>query len=959
MFRWPLLQHRRLPVRCSSLAATDSATGELQANVQALSVAGTSVTSALSPGLSARIGWRVATIDGVEAVAAIHNFAEQFSVHSNDAAARFTGAARELSFSARSLQLLPLPERDNSTLVLINPESGASEQVVVPWMTSLATPFGGMDSVLQRCRRTGTSPRGSSGACQQASAPAPRPSRGEQLRGAASERELSQEAAGHMARLRKATGGGSAASAVRAAAAVAESPLDAASRGHWSSALEAWSRGRLLGARGNARHLTLGYAASGRLSQVGDPTGKFLESSVPPYFVESLVSAGIVPLDAVTRAAVGLGRERGATPREGVRMLSAGHSPAGLGPGAAAELAWPSRGLAALPSVPRQQVVRIHDSLAEDGVSVSIIQRADAPPVVLLRLSTFNPPYVAECFESFGDSLCASAAALAEAEACFASAMERFFARTVTTPAEAALAYHAHQLIIDLTGNRGGNVLLGQLFAAYNFAALQRQPLAAGATMRFRISPSLSEMAAFIERKKAESGAASLQDVLPGFSLLGVQVLQPKEGQAEEDAAEMTSSASLASFQWYKSGSTAQFGAGPVRVSDAIRLANLATMVDSSAQLARGVVWNETNTVVISDLLCGSMCAQVVHTVKEHGQARVIGVGGLGALQGDTTAFAGGFIVSDAEAVVAQGRALADLGYEGPVAPLPETSAAFSFNEAMAMSHSRRQTPMQFAPVTADARIYDWSSGGATLDVQLEAARRALDGEPSAIAGLSTHEVLLYSLGATCLLMLVTLVLCGAHIRTSGRVWARCPMCMGVCCSGNHRKVSTDTHAAIAEQVDLDRVLSRDRRAAHRRAKGRRDDSLRGLGKHHSRTSRKESRRRSRSSGRPSDADRGGHPGAMRGGRAREGGGTQRPSAPGFALASSVDLGAAYSTPDPGAAEAPPEPPSLALEPGLRSARGSGDARSDSKVTPNRARQDPMPAGKTLVEEMLAASDVG
>ncbi|KAA0177667.1 hypothetical protein FNF27_00840 [Cafeteria roenbergensis] len=720
------------------VVALDSATGELQANVQALSVAGTSVTSALSPGLSARIGWRVATIDGVEAVAAIHNFAEQFSVHSNDAAARFTGAARELSFSARSLQLLPLPERDNSTLVLINPESGASEQVVVP-----------------------------------------------------------------------------------------------------------------------------------------------------------------------------------------------------------------------------QQVVRIHDSLAEDGVSVSIIQRADAPPVVLLRLSTFNPPYVAECFESFGDSLCASAAALAEAEACFASAMERFFARTVTTPAEAALAYHAHQLIIDLTGNRGGNVLLGQLFAAYNFAALQRQPLAAGATMRFRISPSLSDMAAFIERKKAESGAASLQDVLPGFSLLGVQVLQPKEGQAEEDAAEMTSSASLASFQWYKSGSTAQFGAGPVRVSDAIRLANLATMVDSSAQLARGVVWNETNTVVISDLLCGSMCAQVVHTVKEHGQARVIGVGGLGALQGDTTAFAGGFIVSDAEAVVAQGRALADLGYEGPVAPLPETSAAFSFNEAMAMSHSRRQTPMQFAPVTADARIYDWSSGGATLDVQLEAARRALDGEPSALAGLSTHEVLLYSLGATCLLMLVTLVLCGAHIRTSGRVWARCPMCMGVCCSGNHRKVSTDTHAAIAEQVDLDRVLSRDRRAAHRRAKGRRDDSLRGLGKHHSRTSRKESRRRSRSSGRPSDADRGGHPGAMRGGRAREGGGTQRPSAPGFALASSVDLGAAYSTPDPGAAEAPPEPPSLALEPGLRSARGSGDARSDSKVTPNRARQDPMPAGKTLVEEMLAASDVG
>lgn len=952
--------HPTLAVHPPNLA--DETTGELHASVQALSLAGTSVTSVLSPELSSRIGWQVSTIDGVEAVSAMHDFTERFSVYSNDAAARFTGAVRELAFSARSMQLLPLPERDNSTLVLINPDSGAFEQVVVPWMASLATPFGDLDSVVQRCLRTTAGPRGSSGACPEASVSDSGEAWEARLRGAAAGDALSPAAKGHLARLRAAFGGASSAASMRAAATVAESPLDTAARQHWSSALDAWSRGRLLGARGNARHLSLGtlsHDGGARTASAGHLSLRLLERALPPYVVESLVSAGIAPFTAVSAAARLRHHDIGASPAERRQILSAGPVMDEMGQtAAAAELAWQARSLAAVPSTPRQQVVRIHDSTSEDGVAVSIIQRANAAPVVLLRMGTFNPPYIAQCFEALGDSLCASTAALVQAEQCFAAGLELFLARTVTVPAEAALAYNAPQLILDLSGNRGGNVLLGQLFAAYNFAALQKQPLAAGATMRFRISPILATMAEFVERKAAEAGATSLQSVLPGFPLLGVQVLQPQAGQSAEDATEMTASASLPSFEWYTSGSTAQFGAGRVRVSDAFRLVNLATAVDSSSQLARGVVWNETNAVIISDLLCGSMCAQVVHTLKEHGQARVVGVGGLGDDQGDTTAFAGGFIVSDAETVVAQGRALAALGYTGPIAPLPDTSATFSFNEAMAFSHSRRLTPMQFAPVTADARILDWSSDGASLDEQLQAATRALDGDPSALAGLSTHDVLLYALSAACLVMLVTLVLCGAHIRTSGRVWARCPVCLGVCFSGNHRKVSASAHGAAAEQIDLDRVLARDRRAAQRRRRSKLDDSLRGVGKHHGRHMRGGSRRRSRSSGPPGDADRAsahnGLPAAMHGGQVRK---SSQPylADPSFALASSAEPGVAYSTPDPDAAEALPAPPVLALDVDVRSARGS-EARSDSKQTPARAHQAPTPSRTTLVEEMLATS---
>ena len=694
------------------------------------------MTAGLVPSLAGRLGWTIVSIDDVEPLAAIQAFAEAQVQDSNDAAARFTASVRALHFSARPLRSFPLPREDNVTLLLRDPKSGVVATEVAPWFASSLLPLDSLDRLTQRCLRS--SPPPSVDSCPGADSLVIA-SKMRIARSLASERLDKSAIVMHGALLRGMSGMSPQAS-VQAMGAIAEPPGLAKGREMWVAASNRWGR------------------------NIGDGAEEASHHQLPPWWIETLANASVIPWDAVRQ------------------------------PGRLVEATWPSKreerlledADAAASSGGDAEGV-LHDWSAEDGVTVSLTKTpGGAATGVVVAIPTFNPSYVAACFAASGRSLCSSATQIAATESCFAAAVTKFLARTVTAPAEAAIEFGVNKLVLDFRGNRGGNVLLGQLFLSYTFKALQRKPQSAGAVLRLRRSPDLSAMARFVEASALSTLGATIATVFPSFALLDALVIQPPSSASTGDSVEVVKPAgSLADFSWFTEGERVRLGSRHSHVSQPFRLTDLSKAVSGGLALAKGLEWNASNTAIISDLLCGSMCGQVLRTAQEQGMARVVGVGGLPFLQGDTAAFIGGYVVGDVEQIAAEGRVLQGLGYSGTVLPYFHTSARFGFNFGMAMSFHRTETPMQFAAVGPDLMEFSWTTGGG-LPLQALGLDREVVSAAEWQQARFVLVVVVSSLTGLCALLLVCLCLCFAHIRTEGEVWHRCKA--RLCCC-RRRKV--------------------------------------------------------------------------------------------------------------------------------------------------------------------------
>jgi hypothetical protein len=423
-------------------------------------------------------------------------------------------------------------------------------------------------------------------------------------------------------------------------------------------------------------------------------------------------------------------------------------------------------------------------------VQVLSVKQADKSPVIIVSIPTFNPSTISSCYAQVLTTACPTTAQLESAQACFGTGVDAFLSHAVTAPAAHATRLGASRLVVNLLGNRGGNVLLGQLFMATAFRQLRALPSrVAGGVMRFRTSPIVSAMARFIEAAASASLGGTLESTFPGFSLLGYQVLRPGAGQQAVDTTALSSSSRLPDFSWYTEGEKRMAGSTSYTVSRPFKLLDVDALLSSSFDLTPGISWNASNTALLSDLLCGSMCGQVLKTLHELGFAKVIGIGGRPFIRGDTTAFIGGFIQSSSDAFAAELLALNRQGFTQFRAPsFLQTSASFGYNHGMLYSWTRTDVPMQFSPIAADSSIHSWANADHT-----EAAVSAAHGilaVSTEFVGTAERDALLVAvivLAVMLALFVVISLLCLAHNRSHGEVWEKTSCCEPCCkaCRGN------------------------------------------------------------------------------------------------------------------------------------------------------------------------------
>lgn len=776
-----------------------------------MSVGGASVTAFLAPEAQARVGWAIVAIDGQDAFAAVQRFADDEVPVSNDAAARFSFALSSLAFVARDLTFYRAPQANSTNVTLQNPDTGAFETIDVPWMASAAAAFTSSQAVRARCVRAATpppvpdcsqAPTSSSSLLSSSSPPplSPAPRSAQHVSrpppalatGSAAEAiqrwATSPVPAGGLARPRSATTPGRGELALlHASMAVAEPPLAASSRAHWAAALGHWAIGSSLRPEQHLR-LLAGMpepSASAATSSVSLLPGRDTPEAFPPYWVDSLVAAGAVSR-AELQAAVTSRRGTGFRPSQLVRLTAS--KPLSASPLDASVSVSDS----ALSSI-----TLLEDFSDIDGVQIFSAEQAGRGSVIVVTVPTFNPQSVASCFAELLASACPTREQLGRAQTCFLAGMDAFLAHAVTAPAAHATRLGASKLLVDLRGNRGGNVLLGQLFMATAFRGLKAMPSrVAGGVMRFRTSPVVTAMARFIEAKAAATIGGSLSSVFPAFKLLNMMVLQQQPGQAAEDVVALTSSSALPDFSWYTVGETAVAGSTKYTVSKPFKLLDVSAAIMTVPDLTPGVTWNSSNTAVVSDLLCGSMCGQVLKTLQELDQAKVVAVGGLPFVRGDTTAFVGGFIRSSVDDFAAELLALNRHGFTDYIAPsfLP-TSANMGYNDGMLYSWRRTDVPMQFSPMAADAALYSWDEVGPT-DALVSAVHSVL--QPAAVGSLSAlsaeRDALLVAvivLAVAASVLGLAVLLCFAHNRSRGGIWERlacCEPCSGGCTGGPTRR---------------------------------------------------------------------------------------------------------------------------------------------------------------------------
>jgi hypothetical protein len=176
---------------------------------------------------------------------------------------------------------------------------------------------------------------------------------------------------------------------------------------------------------------------------------------------------------------------------------------------------------------------------------------------------------------------------------------------------------------------------------------------------------------------------------------------------------------------WYSTGRTTAQAAGQIRVSKPFALYDVYNMTTAVPR----VTLDASNLVLITDGLCGSMCAQFLTVLHSNGLARVVQMGGLLGLPGNTNSFAGGG-VADLDELADGMASFVDAGW---VPPKPiirsfDTTASFSMN--LETRHSTRSISkyLQFDPRPADLHVYAW--GDTSTDAMSELLLSAVSAVP-------------------------------------------------------------------------------------------------------------------------------------------------------------------------------------------------------------------------------------
>lgn len=134
---------------------------------------------------------------------------------------------------------------------------------------------------------------------------------------------------------------------------------------------------------------------------------------------------------------------------------------------------------------------------------------------IVLRLGTFRPGYLDECFQGVSNNPCATPEQEDQAAACYAEGINRFFRRSTDVAHRAYRGYSASGMVLDLVGNRGGNVLLGQLAAVQLSPDLARSPDRASPLYALRPSAGLAAAAARLELSYPQLVSSSQLDTFP------------------------------------------------------------------------------------------------------------------------------------------------------------------------------------------------------------------------------------------------------------------------------------------------------------------------------------------------------------------------------------------------------------------------------------------------------------
>lgn len=322
---------------------------------------------------------------------------------------------------------------------------------------------------------------------------------------------------------------------------------------------------------------------------------------------------------------------------------------------------------------------------------------------IRLRLSTFQPAAIRNCFSG---SPCLNTAQQTAELQCYNSAVNAMLQYAVYDTLENMVSVGASTLVIDVTGNGGGNVALGQNMLAAFSTALHDNPRLLMGVFDVSTTPLYASVLSFV------STHAAVDDVTP---YLSAYAARSASGEVSPRARNDT--------EWYTRGRTVFQGEGVNTVSDPFSLFDLRRVAESVRRAPLALT--NANLVIVTDGLCGSMCGQFVKTLHQHGLARVVSVGGLPGTVGDTVSFVGGFV----ESLSSLADGLLVLGQSGwqvpnnvePIVHLPYSSEV-TLNFGAMYSWLSASDYMQFSSQPAELRVYVW---GDTSSGSVDAAVRA------------------------------------------------------------------------------------------------------------------------------------------------------------------------------------------------------------------------------------------
>jgi hypothetical protein len=310
---------------------------------------------------------------------------------------------------------------------------------------------------------------------------------------------------------------------------------------------------------------------------------------------------------------------------------------------------------------------------------------------------------------------------------CFDQHFDATIRHAIYDAMDAFESEQASVLIFDLTGNTGGYVILGQAMLLALSAALNRNPNVVAGTYDLRYSPLYDSALHFL------AGHPHVDDISPYLTSFFLPSTRKTVNRTNTS--------------WYSIGRTTYQGSGPTKVSEPLALFDIASITGIRAPR---VTFDASNLVLVTDGLCGSMCAQFLKVLHENGLARVVHIGGLPRMPGNTNSFAGGF-VSDLTDIANGMSSLVDAGWipPEPIVTSFDTTARATFNFASRHSKASAVKYMQYDPLPAHLQTFAWgdTSSDATSALLLSAVAavfsqqiRLPDGSYSAPVALQNSD---------------------------------------------------------------------------------------------------------------------------------------------------------------------------------------------------------------------------